>query len=389
MKKAQLSGRPIMNVLFALVAVLILIFGATQITKWVKTSENLEMTNFLSSLQNVIKKHSIRSFGSVDERVIALPTEIGALCLVDRSKDISPLVNCDLNFEINKYEDKNVFFEPFDEFTPIFVENFELDEEENPLCLKTIKSTARLSLTSKGNKSLVSTFRASEKEVDCVNVLYNGHPNETVDVVLLGYGYSKFDDFTKDVNENVNVFLTTEPFKSNQAKINFHRIDKLDELQCEIGGWIKCDEFEVKKLASYCPNDYIIILVDRSKVEDLVSPVRSSAVSNMEKINTADNKLVVLHEFGHIFGGLADEYVDEKYYAYVNFNPKEYPNCDYPPECGEWEGVEGTSCFEGCSLNRFARPTEDSIMRSLKTEKFGPLNENILTNKLSVYGESE
>jgi len=55
MKKAQLTGRPIMQVLFTLAAIFILIFGAVQVTKWVKTSENLELTNFLSTLQNAIK----------------------------------------------------------------------------------------------------------------------------------------------------------------------------------------------------------------------------------------------------------------------------------------------------------------------------------------------
>ena len=373
--------------LFTIVAILILIFGATQITEWTKTSKSLELSNFLNTLNNVIKKHSLRSYGSVDEKVIALPVEIETMCMVDRSKNISPLINGKLNDEINKYEDKNVFFKPFDKFNPIRVNNFELNDDENPLCLKTIGGTVRFSLRSKANVSLISTFRPSEKEIDCISVVYNSHPNDSIDVVFLGYGYNEFNRFDTDVNENIKVFLTTEPFKSNQDKINFYKIDKLEELNCETGAWIKCDEFEVKKLASYCPNDYIVILVDRNKVKDLISPVRSSAVSNMEKINTAENKLVVLHEFGHIFGGLADEYTDEKYYSNVNFDPNQYPNCDLPPDCKEWKNVNGTGCFGGCSLNRYSRPTENSIMRSLNTEKFGPLNEEVLINKLNLYGE--
>lgn len=387
MKQAQLVGRPIMQVLFTLVAILILIFGGTQITKWVKTSKNLELTNFLNTLQNVVKKHSLRNYDSVDEKIIALPPEIETICFVDRSKNISPLVNCNLNYEINKYENKNVFFEPFDKFEPIWLNNFELNNEENPLCLKTMKGTVSVTLTNKGNRSLVTPFRSSDKEVDCVSLLYNSYPNNSIDIVFLGYGYTKFDDFREDVNKNMNIFLKTEPFNSNQERINFYRIDKMDMFSCDIGAWVRCDEFEVKKLSSYCPNDYIVILVDRNKIKDLIKPVRSSAVSNIEKINTADNKLVILHEFGHIFGGLADEYVDERYYSSINFNPNDYPNCDFPPECLEWKGVNGTGCFEGCSLKRYSRPTEDSIMRSLNTEKFGPLNEKILVNKLNVYGE--
>lgn len=387
MRKAQFISRPVMQVLFALVAVLILLFGGIQIAKWGETSKDIGIINLYSTLTNIIKKQAQLSYGSLDEKTIALPSEIQALCLVDRSKEISPLINCKLNDEINKYENKNVFFEPFDKFTPVQVDNFELNKEENPLCLKSVGSTVKLNLTSKGNRSLVSTFSPSDKEIDCVSVLYSSNPNNSIDIVFLGYGYKKFDDFREDVTKNIGVFLATEPFKSNKEKISFYRIDKLDELSCEIGDWVRCDEFEVKKLASYCPNDYIIILVDRSKIKDMLSPVRSSAVSNMEKINAADNKLVVLHEFGHIFGGLADEYVDEKYYSSTGFDPNDYPNCDFLPECAEWGNVNGTGCFEGCSLKSYGRPTENSLMRSLSTEKFGPLNENIIINRLNVYGE--
>ena len=375
--------------LFTLVAILILVFGVTQITKWSKTSEDLELINFFNTLQNFVKKQSLRSYGSIGEQVIALPSEIETLCLVDRSKNISPLVNCNLNYEINKYENKNVFFEPFDKFTPLWIDNFELNVDENPLCLKTMKGTTGLSLASRIDKSLITPLKQSEKEVDCVSVVYNSPPNNSIDIVFLGYGYRKFDEFREDVNENINIFLTTEPFKSNQENINFYRVDRFEGMGCEVGDWVKCDEFQVKKLASYCPNDYIIILVDRSKIKDLLSPVRSSAVSNMEKINTADNKLVVLHEFGHIFGKLADEYVDEKYYSNIGFDPKDYPNCDFPPECGEWEGVNGTGCFDGCSLGSYSRPTKNSLMRSLGTEEFGVLNERIIIDKLDEYSEKK
>lgn len=387
MKKAQLTARPIMHVVFVIVAILILVFGTVQITKWVNTSENIEIINFHTTLSNVIKKQSRTSYGSVDEKVVALPKNVETLCFVDKTKEISPFINLNLVYEIEKYENKNIFFEPFDKFDPIQLDNFELDKDENPLCLSSVKNTVKLSLTSKGNRTLVSTFRDSEKDIDCVSVQYNEHPDNSIDIVFLSYGYNKFDDFREDVNKNINTFLETEPFSSNKEKLNFYRIDNLNQLNCELSSWIKCDEFEVKKLASYCPNDYIIILADRSKIKDFISPVRSSAVSNMEKINTADNKLVVIHEFGHIFGGLADEYVDKQYYSNINFNPDKYPNCDTLPNCAGWVGVDGTGCFGGCSLDSFGRPTKTSIMRTLGTEEFGPLNEKIIIDKLNVYGE--
>ncbi|MEA2035967.1 MAG: hypothetical protein U9O94_00555 [Nanoarchaeota archaeon] len=389
MKKAQLTARPIMYSLFTLVAVLILVFGTVQIINWGKQSEDVEQTNFVNTLKNVVEKQSKRSQRSVDEQLIALPSEIESVCLVDRSKEISPLVNGNLNAEINTYENKNVFFEPFGKFTPLFVDNFELSGDENPLCIGTLNGGVGISVTSTGKTSLISALDPNKKKIDCVSVVYNKEYGGAIDIVFLPFGYRNFDDFRGDVNSNINTFLTTEPFMSNQGNMNFQRVDKLNALNCEVGDWVKCDEFSVKKLASYCPHDYIVVLVDRNKIRDFIMPVRSSAVGNMEKINTADNKLVILHEFGHIFGELADEYVDERYYSNIGFDPRDYPNCDLPPECIGWKGTNGTGCFEGCSLGDYSRPTENSIMRALNTEKFGPLNERILIDKLVNYGDKE
>lgn len=384
MRKAQMASRPLFSVLLILIAMMILAFGTTEIVKWAQTSKSIELISFNNNLANLIKKQAVQSSGSVEEKSIALNPSIKSICFVDRGKEISPLVKCTLNPEMNKYPEKNVFFEPYDKFAPIDVKGFELSE--NPLCLEPANAVLRLSLTSKGNSTMLSTFRPSDKSVDCVSVVYNSPPNNSIDIVFLGYGYSSYEDYRQDVDENINTILSVSPFNESAEKLNFYRVDKLDQLACQINQMIKCDEYEVKKLASFCPNDYIIILVDRNKIKDLLNPVRSSAIGNIEKINTADNNLVILHEFGHTFGNLADEYVDEKYYSNIAFDPGLYPNCDFPPECKEWSQVDGSGCFDGCSLKKFARPTVNSIMRSLSMEKFGPVNEKVLMEKLDKYG---
>ncbi|HZX45614.1 MAG TPA: hypothetical protein VFF28_08085 [Candidatus Nanoarchaeia archaeon] len=379
MRKAQLA-HPLLYAFIAIVSITLLSYGAVQIIKLASTEDKLQLLNFQKTLANSIKKQAAYNYGTVDEKSFALSPSIRSVCFIDKTKAISPLVKENLNPQINKYEDKTIFFEPFEKFSPIEIEGFEL--EENPLCLEPVNSVLRLSLTSNGNITRLGTFRPSDKNIDCVSVLYNS--NNSINIVFLAYGYNKFEDFRNDVATYIDLFQSTEPF--NTSNINFYRIDKLDQLNCEISQYIRCSEYEVKKLASSCPNDYIIILADRSKVLDILSQVRSSAVSNMAKINTADpHKLVVLHEFGHIFGNLADEYVDEKYYKSIKFDPSDYPNCDYPPECGKWSTVEGTGCFKGCSLDKFSRSTEDSLMRKLDVKNFGPLNEKILLERLSHY----
>jgi hypothetical protein len=136
--------------------------------------------------------------------------------------------------------------------------------------------------------------------------------------------------------------------------------------------------------ASNCPHDYIVLLVDRSKIEDFVLPVRSSTLGNLIKLNTADEPFVLVHEFGHAFGDLADEYVDENYYNQQNFHVEEYPNCDSTP-CSKWTYLSDTSCWSGCSLGRYFRPTKDSVMRSLSSGTYGPVNEQELKKRLLYY----
>jgi hypothetical protein len=156
------------------------------------------------------------------------------------------------------------------------------------------------------------------------------------------------------------------------------------DLDCDISGFIKCNNYQIKQAAALCPHDHIALLVSRNVMADLVSPVRSSAIGNIIKVNTADKPFVLVHEFGHSFGDLADEYVDENYYSTSNFDVTKYPNCDTTP-CTVWTDMENASCYEGCSLNRYYRPTETSIMRSLSSATFGPVNERELLKRLLYY----
>ena len=156
----------------------------------------------------------------------------------------------------------------------------------------------------------------------------------------------------------------------------------IDEEQpdCSITSYIFCDSLSVNRLASNCPNDYIFVLVDKKRLR---SSVRSSAISNMAKLNTRDNRLVLLHEFGHNFASLADEYMDRYYEDW--FEAEDYPNCDYE-ECSSWSSINGTDCIRGCSTNKFYRSIDVSIMRDYdKSNEYGILNEQIIEQNLEEY----
>ncbi|MBI2139686.1 hypothetical protein HYU14_02080 [Candidatus Woesearchaeota archaeon] len=385
MPSGQISTKGFYYLLVVIAAGLTLLYGFNAVQKIRQSSEQLDVSYVAASLQGFIKKSQKGSFGSIEEHILGLPASAEYVCFADRSKNISPLVNCPLNAQLELYPGKDVFISPFSEFSPLAIGGYELDEKENPLCLKASKGVIRLSTTANGPKAVVSTFDSGRKRQDCVAVSAKGNPDDSLDIVFLGLGYTGFDNFAKDVDANMKILLAAEPMRSFGEKINLYRIDRFEEMGCEVGDYIKCDEFEVKKLAASCPHDFVIILASRSKIKDFIKPVRSSSVSNMVKVNTADNPSVIIHEFGHAFGSLADEYVDEKYYSSLGINIASFPNCDYP-ECRKWSLMEGTGCFEGCSLSSLARPTKNSIMRSLQADEFGVLNEGVMREKLEKYG---
>ncbi len=384
-RKAQLVERPLMYYLFIAISIMVFLFGYKVVSDWSAANEQLDYTYVANTLAKLIKQSSSSSLGTVEEHTVALPVGVDHVCLVDRDKAISPFVSCLLNLELDKFEEKNIFFSPFQDFSPLQLNGFELYEKENPLCLKARKGKIPLTFSSKGKNAVISTFDGTRKSSDCVTVLFNAQPEDALDIVFLGFGYNDQDEFAKDVKKQVNLFLEIEPFKSNKEKLNFFRIDRFDNMGCSMENWISCDEFQVKTLASFCPNDYVVVLASRGKIRDALSPVRSSAVSNMAKINTADNDLVLLHEFGHLFGGLGDEYVDEKYYSNAGLKIADFPNCDNA-DCSKWLGMNGTGCYKGCSLSGYFRPTKDSLMRSLTVADYGIWNEKVLASQLRLYG---
>ena len=382
MSKAQ--SRQIVYIIMAVFALVILLFGYEAVQKITAFNREREIKNFGITLENNLKRYSTApySYGSVNEKAFSLPGGVESICFVDRSKEINRFADNELNVQVNNFPDENIFLKPFGEFIPINVKYLELSEGNNPLCVKAVNSKISLALTTKGSAAEITALNES-KEVDCVSIIYNGKEESKIDIVFLGYAYEKADDFSNDVNGYINIFLETEPFKRSSNRINFYRIDKFPDLKCDIKDWIQCDDFAVKKLASECPNDYIFVLVDRSRIAEMIRPVRSAAIGNTAKINAAERKTVLVHEFGHSFGGLADEYVDEDYYGATEFNAKTYPNCDTAP-CSKWS-LMTKGCYGGCSLGVYNRPTENSIMRSLRADYFGVVNEHAIEGMLDYY----
>lgn len=219
----------------------------------------------------------------------------------------------------------------------------------------------------------------SARGEDCIS-LYE--PSQSLrSVVFLSYGYSQKEDFLGDVWDYVNGtygILSLKPFLDSNRKLSFYAIFT-DKTVCAIeDNTLVCDDEIVKRISLSCPNDYIYVLGSRNNFLNFINPIRSSSYINLASINTADHRLVVAHEFGHIFGRLADEYVEDG----LDFSANTYKNCDLEG-CPKWKNFIGAGCFRGCGSISLYRSTDTGIMKNyFESDKYGEYNQWLLNNTL-------
>ena len=159
-------------------------------------------------------------------------------------------------------------------------------------------------------------------------VLDNGPPSEKVDLLLLGDGYAEADrdKFRSQVRHFVDVLFTFEPFKSRKGDFNVRAIDLASEksgvsrpraasfhrtpLSVEYNIFdseryaLTRDNRALREVASGAPYEYIEILINEDQYGGGGMFRDQATVS----AGSGSADYVFVHEFGHHFAGLADEY---------------------------------------------------------------------------------
>lgn len=216
--------------------------------------------------------------------------------------------------------------------------------------------------------------------------------NRCFDLILVADGYS--DDMTRfkaDAEALAKFFGNTEPYKSNLDRIRITRVDNTTPLNCYnncngIQRLICCDSNKVFSAVSGINYDEIIVITNindyggSGHIDGSDCAEASSYAVIFRDINYYA-KEVAIHETGHSFGGLWDEY------EYGTNGVGDGPNCVHDSTCSQWKGMAGTGCYSGCSYNNMYRPTENScLMRTLTPTggfKFCPVCQNRIYSKLS------
>jgi hypothetical protein len=159
-------------------------------------------------------------------------------------------------------------------------------------------------------------------------ILSNGSSANRVDIAVLGDGYTAAEQqkYRNDVQNFLQGFLVVEPFREYQRYLNVHRID-VTSIQSgadhpELGSFVN-----TALDATYnCNGIQRLICVNVSKVNTIVSNTLAPTQHDMVLIIVNDSEYggsggsvavastnaavveLVLHEEGHSFGLLADEY---------------------------------------------------------------------------------
>lgn len=177
---------------------------------------------------------------------------------------------------------------------------------------------------------------------ESVDLEINGPAEEKVDILFLAEGFSndEMDKFIEDARRSAGYIFSEEPFKSARHNFNVRAVkstsgDSGTDIPGE-GIWkntvlnssfytfgierymTTMDYKSVCDVAACAHYDQIYILVNTDKYG-------GGGIYNHYSISAADNmqsRAVVIHEFGHAFGGLADEYYNSKV-AYNDYFPLE------------------------------------------------------------------
>lgn len=160
------------------------------------------------------------------------------------------------------------------------------------------------------------------------SVIENGPPSQKVDLLVLGEGYTEAElpKFHKDVERLVGKLFATEPFKSRRNDFNVRALDLIepatgvhrprthDDRRTLTGVQynifdseryvLTLDDHAMRDIASSAPYDFLEILVNEKQYG-------GGGIFNDQATACTDSafaEYIFVHEFGHHFAALADEY---------------------------------------------------------------------------------
>ena len=263
------------------------------------------------------------------------------------------------------------------------------------------KDNVAASLTHRVDPSDILIRRIGEATPPTRDLLRSGSPQDCIDVVILPEGYTaeEMDLFYRDAGAAVESFLQHEAFRELADRFNFTAVE-LPSAESGVsvprkGEWRDTalgshfDTFYSERYLTTLqlermhdaiaglPYEHIIILAN-------TDTYGGGGIFNSYTLTTAHHakfRPVVIHEFGHSFVGLADEYFyDDQFveYYYPGIEPWE-PNITTQADFSrKWQGMmgrDGVGLYEGGGYQSKGvwRGSEDCRMRTNEAPDFCPV----------------
>jgi hypothetical protein len=158
--------------------------------------------------------------------------------------------------------------------------------------------------------------------------LESGPPSDKVDIVILGDGYTQaeMEKFHQDVIKMMDELFKVEPFKSRKKDFNVRAIDTPSEvsginkphpgifkrtpLSVSYGAFdseryaLAYDNRTIRDVAATVPYEFMFILIN----EETYGGGGIYQLYSTVAVNNKFSDYIFVHEFGHHFAALADEY---------------------------------------------------------------------------------
>ncbi|MCL5744672.1 MAG: IgA Peptidase M64 [Acidobacteria bacterium] len=192
-------------------------------------------------------------------------------------------------------------------------------------------------------------------------VMRNGEPADKVDLLLMGDGYTaaEMEKWHKDARRLTELLFAASPFKERRSDFNVWAVDTPAEesgvSQPSVGIYrrsplrasydafgseryiLTFDNKRLREAAAAVPYEFIEIVTNSRKYG-------GGGIFNLYATVAADNAFtpyIFVHEFGHHFAGLADEYYtsDVAYQGESERLEPWEPNATADPEASKWKAL--------------------------------------------------
>lgn len=256
-------------------------------------------------------------------------------------------------------------------------------------------------------------IRPATSSPEVRDLLVGGPVEKCIDVAIVAEGYTaaEMDIFYKDAEVAVEAILSHEPFKSLKDRFNFRAVGLVSSVSgVSIPGkglWADTplhshfntfysDRYlttlhlrDLHDALAGVPYEHIIILANTDNYG-------GGGIYNSYTLTTAHHPLfkpVVVHEFGHSFGGLADEYYyDDQYGDYYPSDTEPWEQnlttkVDFGSKWEDMMGRDGVGLHEGGGYKSKGvwRACKDCRMHTNRAPAFCPVCQRAIERMIRFY----